>query len=450
MWHYSATESEGPLDVKLIPKYDRQNGWLEILPPLEPAVELEQALEVDHVVVGAGYGGLSVARRLAELEPHSQIALIEADRVGNNAAGRCSGFIIDHAHNIRAKGFADDPESAKRNIALNRAGVQWLDDIVHREGIECDWRMEGKIHAAASQQGVEMLRSFQQSLDAVDEDYSMHDAADLKERFGTSYYQGGMLCPHTALVNPAALVIGLAATMPANVSVYESSPVMSVDYGPPHTLKTPKGSIKAKNMVLAANGFGEGFGFFKNQLIPLITWASMTRPLTDIEAERLGGDDNYAIIPAHPAGTTVRRRPDRRILVRNRYTFSRKSNSVRGKDKVVGIHRKSFESRYPMLADVEFEYSWGGALSLSRNGAGVCGEVAPGVFATMVYQGTGMAKGAISGKLLAEHMVGQSSPDQLSLLTTGEEPSRNYPEPFNGWGVAINSAWRSRQAGAEE
>ena len=68
----------------------------------------------------------------------------------------------------------------------------------------------------------------------------------------------------------------------------------------------------------------------------------MTRPLTDDEVDRLGGDDNYAIIPAHPAGTTVRRRPDRRIVIRNQYTFSRKSDIIKGVDKVKKVHEKSF------------------------------------------------------------------------------------------------------------
>ena len=143
--------------VSLRPTYDRGNGWLEILGPQPQPVVLIGDLDADHVVIGAGYGGLAAARRLAELDPSASVVLIEADRVGNNAAGRCSGFIIDHAHNIRAKGFADDTENAKRQIALNRAGVDWLDEIVHREGIECDWRREGKIHAAASAKGEETL-----------------------------------------------------------------------------------------------------------------------------------------------------------------------------------------------------------------------------------------------------------------------------------------------------
>ena len=358
-------------------------------------------------------------------------------------------LIIDHAHNIRAKGFADNTGDARRQIALNRAGIDWLDKIVHNEHIDCDWQPHGKIHAAASTQGERILASFAESLDAIGEEYHTYDAAELKRRFGTGFYRSGLHAPHSVSVQPAALVIGLASTMPANVSVYDSSPVNEVDYGPPHLVRTAAGSVQTPSLVLAANGFGEGFGFFRNRLIPLITWGSMTRPLTDAESEELGGEDSYSIVPAHPAGTTVRRLSGGRILIRNQYTFSRHSNPINGRHRARRTHQRSFRNRYPMLADTAFEYTWGGAISLSRNGAGVCGQVAPGVWATMVYQGTGMAKGTISGKLLAESMMGDPSP-QIDLLTNGGLPSRNFPDPFNRWGVRLNARWRRWQAGIEE
>lgn len=436
--------------VSITPEYDRQNAWLEILGPQPEAKVLADHLEADHVVVGAGYGGLAVARRLAELQPSSNIVVLEADRLGNNAAGRCSGFIIDHAHNIRAKGFADDTGNAKRHIALNRAGLDWLDEIVRREEISCDWRREGKIHAAASDRGRQTLDAFAASLDAVDEEYHLYDADELERRFGSGYYTYGLHAPHSATVQPAALVTGLATAMPENVTVYESSLVTEFELGPPHTLRTRDGSVTAPSLIVAANGFGEGFGLFRNQLIPLITWGSMTRPLTDAEAAALGGVENYGIIPAHPAGTTVRRMPDNRILIRNQYTFSRWSDSKSGRDRVRRIHEQSFRDRYPMLPHVDFEYTWGGPLSLSRNGKGVCGPVADGVWATMVYQGAGMAKGTISGKLLAEWVATGAPHPDVELLTGGGAPSRNFPDPFNRWGVRLNIAWRRRQAGPEE
>ena len=269
--------------VTITPRYDRQNAWLELLGPQPEPNVLRESLAADHVVIGAGFGGLAAARRLAELQPEAHVVLLEADRLANNAAGRCSGFIIDHAHNIRAKGFADDTDNATRQIALNRAGLDWLDKIVHNEGIDCDWRREGKIHAAASAKGRTVLDGFAASLDAVDEDYHLYDQAELTRRFGTDFYDYGLHAPHSVTVQPASLVLGLARTMPENVSVYESSMVTEFDFGPPHTLRTEHATITTPSVVIAANGFGEGFGFFRNRLLPMITWGSITRPLTDAE-----------------------------------------------------------------------------------------------------------------------------------------------------------------------
>ncbi len=436
--------------VSIRPRYDRQNAWLQLLGPQPEPKVLEGSVAADHVGVGGGFGGLAAARRLAELAPSAHIVMLEADRIGNNAAGRCSGFIIDHAHNLRAKGFADDTAGARRQIALQRAGIDWLDDIVHEHAIDCDWRRDGKIHAAASPRGEQMLRDFAASLDAIDEDYHEYDAAELRRRFGTGFYRSGIHAPHSVTVQPAALVTGLARTLPRNVTVYESSMVTDVELGPPHTLRTAAGVVRTPSLVLAANGFGEGFGFFRNRLLPLITWGSMTRELTDAEVAALGGDESYNVIPAHPAGTTVRRLPTRRILIRNQYTFSRRSDGITGRDAVRRVHERSFRNRYPMLADVELEYTWGGALSLSRNGSGVCGPLGPGVWATMVYQGVGMAKGTVSGKLLAEQIATGERHPAVDVLTGGATPSRNVPEPLNGWGIRLNIRWRRWQAGIEE
>ncbi|MEM7091924.1 MAG: FAD-binding oxidoreductase [Actinomycetota bacterium] len=444
--------------VSLLPVYDQQNGWQEILPRPAEATPLTGERTADYVVVGAGYSGLAACRRLAELNPDASVVLIEGDRIGNNAAGRSSGFAIDHAHNIRAKSFAENVEPAKREVALNREALKYLEDTIVANDIDCDWRREGKYHAAATAKGEKLLEGFAASLDAIDEDYSRHDQADLASTFGTDFYRSAIHAPHSYLVQPAAMVRGLADTMPDNVTVHESTMVTEVDFGPPHTLRTTtdgvaRGSIATPNLVLATNGFVEGFGFFDRHLIPMITWGSMTRELTDDEVERLGGVDSYGIIAAHPAGTSVRRTADRRILIRNIFSYSRRS-SVIGKplDRARETHRQSFLNRYPMLADVPFEFTWGGALSLTRNGAPVFGELrnpGDGVWGTVVHNGVGIAKGTISGKLLAEKMCGHES-DSIALMDGKGRPSRNFPEPFNSWGVRMNARWRRSQAGLEE
>ena len=440
---------ETPVHVDLLPHYDHSNAWQEILSPPAEAQVLTGAINCDYLVIGGGYSGLAAARRLGELDPESSVVLVDGDRIGNNAAGRCSGFAIDHAHNLRAKSFADAKQAALDAIAMNRAGLQYLDDAVVAGDIDCGWVREGKYHAAATTRGERMLGHFAQSLDAIDEDYTRLDRDECREVFGTDFYTDAIHAPHSYLAQPAALVRGLATTMPENVSVYEDSMVTSVNYGPPHTVETSRGSATAPILVLATNGFTEGFGFLRKHLIPLITWGSMTRELTAEESALLGGAPSYGIIAAHPAGTSVRRitTPNNRILVRNIFSYSRRSDFVGRKSWAAKTHRSSFENRWPTLSDVPFEYSWGGALSLSRNGEPVFGELRQNVYGTVVHNGVGMARGTISGKLLAELILGQDSALLRQMQQKGR-PNRNLP--FQALGVRINARARRLIAGLEE
>ena len=460
--------------VDLLPRYDRANGWHQILGPPPEANRLRGDVRCDHLVIGGGYSGLAAARRLAELDPAASIVLVEGDRIGNNAAGRSSGFAIDHAHDLRAKNFADQTDTAtdtakatakataKRTVAMNRAGLDYLDQTITANGIDCGWVREGKYHAAATDRGERMLGHFAASLDAMDEDHRRVEADECRELFATDYYRSAIHAPHSYLVQPAAMVRGLAATMPENVTVFEESMVIGVDWGQPrltHTVRTASGSISAPVVVLATNGFTEGFGFLRRHLIPLITWGSMTRRLTAEESAELGGAPSYGIIAAHPAGTSVRRvRPDApagrvggidedRIVVRNIFSFSRRSDFVTRKDWAAKTHRRSFEARWPGLADVPFEYSWGGALSLSRNGEPVFGLLRHGVYGSVVHNGVGIARGTISGKLLAELIMGEDS-ELLRQMQAKGRPNRNLP--FQSLGVRINARARRLIAGAEE
>lgn len=443
------------MKVSLLPQYDNNNGWQEILPTPDEATVLTGDVRCDYLVIGAGYSGLAATRRLAELDPEASVVLVEGDRIGNNAAGRSSGFAIDHAHNLRAKSFADAKAAAIAGVTMNRAGLDYLDATITANGIDCQWVKEGKYHAAATDRGEGMLDNFAESLDAIDEDYTMIGAEECASIFGTPYYTKALHAPHSYLVQPAAMVRGLADTMPDNVTIYESSMVTNVEYGDAgssdavHVVTTERGSASAPIVVLATNGFTEGFGFLQKHLIPLITWGSMTRELTDVESERLGGHESYGIIAAHPAGSSIRRvtTPNNRLLVRNIFSFSKKSDFTSRVAWAAKSHRKAFDNRWPQLTDVPFEHSWGGALSLSRNGEPVFGELRPNVYGTVVHNGVGIARGTISGKLLAEMIVGEDS-DLLRQMQAKGRPNRNLP--FQDLGVVINARARRMIAGREE
>ena len=433
----------------ILPKFDRNNGWLEILPPLPPPNIATGDLKANIVVIGAGFTGLAAARRLAELGPEKQILLLEADRVGNTSAGRSSGFAIDQAHNIRAKDFAGNLKAEKDQLALNRAGQDYLREIVKTNNIECDWDESGKVHAAATTKGNKKLEAYAQNMNLLKLSYTWLNSTEMKNLTGSDFYKSGLHTPGTIMMQPAKLVLGLAANLPKNVILYENSPVISISVSSPHSLRTPKGAIKADAIVFANNGFAGQFGFQKKNLIPLITWGSLTRPLNKSEKQRLGGQDTWNIIPADPFGTSVRRIRGDRLLIRNIYNYSSELNA-KERDRLWAKtkHLQSLKNRFPALLDLKFEYTWGGPLSLSRNGEPAFGDLAENVYGAFCLNGVGIARGTILGKLIAEYILGEKS-NLLQIVLKGKGPNRLPPKPFLGWGVSLNFANRRRIAGLE-
>ncbi|MCY4609328.1 MAG: FAD-binding oxidoreductase [bacterium] len=437
------------MKIEVLPKSDNRNGWLETLPQQPAANRAAGTICVDYAVVGGGYTGLAAARRLGELDPQARVALIDAERIGNNAAGRCSGFAIDQAHNIRARNFAGSLDAERRQIALNRAGQDYLRDIVTEQEIDCDWREEGKIHGAATERGRALAKAYSSNLDLLGADYRWIDAAGMKAITGTDFYVQGLHTPGTIQVQPAALVTGMARSMPENVTVYEDSPVTGIAHGPRHRLELADGTISCATLALANNGFAPQFGYYRKSLIPVATWASLSRRLEPDEVETLGGRAAWGIIPADPFGSTVRRTVDNRILVRNIYSYARRLNCEEAmRRRVRKAHRRSFANRFAMLPGVDLEYTWGGALALSRNAEPVFGELAEGVYGSFCHNGVGVARGTICGKLLAEMILGRES-ELLSYMLAAGRPDRLPPEPLLGWGVRSNFAIRRHRAGLE-
>jgi glycine/D-amino acid oxidase-like deaminating enzyme len=436
--------------VKVLPREKTDSGWFATLQDVPPARELSGEVSCDWLVVGGGWMGLHAARRLAELRPDDSIALIDAGRIGNGAAGRCAGFAIDLAHNPRKKNFVEDLEGNRQEAQINREGIAYMRDAVERFAIDCDWSAEGKIHGAASPRGEECLRTFALALDRIGEPYEWYDAAAMQAVVGTDYYSRGLFAPGTVLLQPAAYLRGLAESLGQNVTVYEDSPVTEVLYGAPvHVCRTPRGGIRAKRLILANNGFLTYFGFYGGRAIPVYTYGSLTRPLTAQEQARIGGRATFGVIPADPFGTTMRRTTDNRLFIRNVYAYASGFQSkVETLERAKARHRRSFDARYPAISKMGFVHSWGGALCLAQNGGMVFGEVADRVFAVAFCNGTGVARGAAFGKAIAELAAGGSSP-AIEILRERAAPSRAFPRFVTELGVRVTTSYRLLRAGRE-
>jgi glycine/D-amino acid oxidase-like deaminating enzyme len=438
------------LEFARFPAPDGVNGWWESLPPPAPAVAVSSECRYDWVVVGGGITGLCAARRLAELAPDASIALVEADRIGRTTAGRNSGFFVDLPHDISSESYSRSVEADKADVRFQRHGIDYVRSVVKAHNIECDWRDDGKFHASVNRKGHAALAHFAEGLERIDEAFKWLDAAAIAKVTGTDFYEGALFTPGCSTVQPAALMRGLAASLPENVQVFELSAVKRIDdQGLSKVLTFAGGKIVAKRVILCTNAYAATFGGHPNGLLPVYTFASMTRVMNPEEVKRLGGTRSWALIPADPMGSTVRRLITDRICVRNHFAF-RPNLEVSPADlaKAKSLHQRSFDRRFPMLKDVELEYTWGGPLCLSANNGALFGRRADGVFEAVGCNGLGLSRGSASGKLIAEYALGQSS-DLVRQLLNQPHPRSLPVRPIAD--VAVSAAiWvKEFSAGAE-
>jgi glycine/D-amino acid oxidase-like deaminating enzyme len=383
-------------------------------------------VKADFAVIGAGTCGCAAARRLAELRPDDTIVLVEATRVGYGTSGRNAGFMLDHHSHGGMKHF----EAARKNDRLFAAGTAYLREMVAQHQIQCDWSDWGRIYVAAETLAEDALKGVADGFDRLGVPWREVDRDGLEEITGTRFYLRGVRAEGSALVQPAAMMRGLAAALPINVTLYEESPVVELDMRGGFWLACPEGTIEAKQVVLAHHVFAEELGFLKHRIVPLASFASLTRPLTETEMGQVGAEGEFGLLPANANGSTVRLTLDGRILMRNTLHYARsKRFSPELIAEVADNHRQSIALRWPGLADVEFVGTWGGILGFTRNEGTVFGAIGAGLWAVMSADAAPMTKGAIGGKLLAEHICGVDS-ELLGVMLSLPKAALLPPDPI--------------------
>jgi len=451
------------LQVSRFPFDPGPAAWNEILPPQSPRTALKNRVTAEWLIIGAGFTGLSAARRLSVLCPGSRVVVLDAKGVAEGPAGRNSGFMIDVPHDLTSGDYSghdadansDTIKNSQTEILLNRAGISYAQETANVYAMpEEAFDLSGKINGAITDKGVEHNKAYAQHLDQLSESYRLFDANEMEAITGTSCYQQGLFSPGTAMIQPALFIRSLALGVESrDISIYENSPVVDLTKSSAGWIAdTAEGSVCAEKVILAVNGHLESFGFHQRSLMHIFTYGSMTEPLTTKQVKKLGGQSSWALTPAHALGTTVRRISGTggdRLIIRNRATFD-PSMTIDNKrlTSVAKVHDRSFIDRFPMLNDVRMQFRWGGRLCLSRNNVAVFGEVEKNLFAACCQNGLGTAKGMVSGKLIAESACGQIS-ELSEYLVSQAEPVRLPSAAIAKLGVSAVLRWGEYRAGKE-
>lgn len=443
--------------VRRLPVHTGPAGWNALLPAAPPPVELTGDQSCDIAVVGAGFAGLSAARRLLEIDPALSVAVIEAGRLAESTAGRNSGFMIDLPHELTSVDYAGAGQARDRALTrLNRHAIDFAEKVVRDFGLpEGYFQRSGKINAAASAVGEQSNRSYAAHLKALNEPHEMLDARAMRQITGSSYYSGGLFTPGTAMIQPAGYIRGLAAGLAAaGVRIFDASPVTGFEStGTGWVLATPRGRMRAVKVILANNGHLESFGYKRGRLMHIMLSACMTAEIGAEDLRALGGAGTWGLTPSDPMGATVRRigpaQGGNRIVIRQgSYYRPEMQTSAADLARVAAAMRAKFDARFPMLKHLGFEHVWSGHLCLTRNAVSVMRELEPGLFSACVQNGLGTTRGTLTGIGAAELAMEHSS-DITRFFTAEDEPARLPPHPFDTIGANLYLRFKEWRAKAE-
>ncbi|MEM6939548.1 MAG: FAD-binding oxidoreductase [Pseudomonadota bacterium] len=443
------------LRVRRVPRHRGPAAWDAILPPGPTYPALHAQKTADVVVVGAGFAGLSAVRRVQQIDPTARIVLLEAGRIGEGAAGRNSGFMIDLPHELSSADYAGAGDD-RALIALNRSAIGFGRDAVEDFGIDPNFfDPAGKVNGAASSAAQRHNRSYAAHLARLGEPFEMLDRQQMQELTGSAHYRSGLYTAGTVMLQPAGYVRGLAAGLhKRGTQVFEETPVTRMArMGTDWEVRTPSGGVTAPRVILAVNGHLESFGLAQNRLMQIFLFATMTPELSATAVAALGGAPRWGITPSDPMGTTVRRidtgQGGNRIVTRTcavmRSNMAATSGDLR---RAAQVMQTKFDTRFPQLSGMKMAYAWAGHLCLSRNGVAIMQEVEEGVFSACVQNGLGTTRGTLTGMGAAERALGVES-EVTRHFTVQAAPHRLPPAPLRDVGANAVLRFREWRAAAE-
>src|SRR5210317_58595 len=416
---------------------DKFCTWINELNPRTNIQTLSKDLECEWLIVGAGYTGLSAARKLAEIYPNKTITLIDAQLAGEGASSRNSGYLVDTTLN---DGFTSDRdlENYKKKIDIYKLGIKAVKKFIQEYQVDCDFNECGKYYASSKIDDQKTLENFSKILSKLNYENHLLFKDDLKKQLGTNFYNVGLYTKGGILLNPGKLVRAMINALPNNVNLLENSFLINWKLHNGRIIcEFEKGTIKSKKIIFATNGFLKSFGIKKNYNFPLTLTASITRPLTIKEYSDIGSPKEWGVLSVRPMGATVRITKDKRILIRNTAELSNPFKMSKMElDKRAAIQKIGIKKRFPQLPDNIIESTWSGVVSRTRNSSQIFEKLDDNVFVAGCYNGSGIGVGTLFGEQIALMASGELS-REIEIINQRNKPNKLPPNTFLNIGIKL-------------
>ena len=419
------------------PINDTNCGWLHGIEKRNQAERIKGSHTADYLIIGAGITGLSAARQLGKLKPNKKILIVDAQRCGEGASSRNSGYLVESTLN---DGFVSNKklEGYREKTNMYRHGIKAVKNFIDNHQVDCDWNECGKYYASSNINDKNRLIEFSKTLESININHELLNESDLSSRLGTNFYKTSIYTNGDVMLNPAKLTRSMIKALPNNIRLFENSKLIKWN-------KNNKiincffenGSVATSNIIFCTNGFLNSLKINSNYSFPLLLTASMTRPLTADEFKSIGSPKEWGVLSVRPMGATVRLTADKRILIRNTAEISTSSTLNQKKMQIrKQLHQSGIRKRFPSLSDEIIESTWSGIACRSGNAAQIFQKKDNNIYIAGCFNGSGLGLGTLFGEQIANKACGLET-EEIKLIEKSKSPNWLPPEPFLSLGIRL-------------
>ena len=428
---------------------DNSCSWINDLSPRNNIKILSSDLDCEWLIIGAGYTGLSAARKLGQLFPNQKILLVDGQLAGEGASSRNSGYLVDTTLN---DGFTSNKkfDTYKKKTDIYKLGIEAVKRFIKEYQVDCDWNECGKYFASSKIEDKKKLENFSSTLSKLGFEHNLLTKKEIKKRLGTNFYTIALWTKGGILLHPGKLARAMIDTLPENVNLYENSSLLNWNKINGSVICSFKNaSIKTKKIIFTTNGFLKSLGIKSNYNFPITLTASMTRTLSNQEFKSIGEPKEWGVLPVRPMGATIRLTKDRRILIRNTaevynpYKMSKSELNKRSYIQKIGIKK-----RFPELPNNIIQSSWSGIVSRTRNSSQIFEKIDDNIFVAGCYNGSGIGVGTLFGEQIAMKASTENT-NEIEKIEAINKPTWLPPDPLLSLGVRVRLIYERFRARSE-